>query len=149
MAGSARANMVHSRDRRRVLAAVGTATAVGVAGCLDVFAREPYDVGMDETAFLPADLTVSVGTTVVWRNTSTRGHTVTAYEDPLPEGAAFFASGGYESEAAAREAWATDSGGRLETDDTFEHTFEVPGEFSYVCLPHETGGMIGTIRVER
>jgi len=140
--------MMQPQTRRRVVAALGTAVTGSLAGCTGVFATSEYDVGMRTQAFVPETLPVEPGTTVVWRNTSTRGHTVTAYEDTLPEGAAFFASGGYESEAAAREAWQDDSGGRLETDDTFEHTFEIPGEYGYVCLPHEEGGMIGTIVVE-
>ena len=140
--------MTKSRDRRRFLAAVGSAATVGLAGCLEMFEEDDHDVGMSETVFLPELLTVSVGTTVVWKNTSTRRHTVTAYEDPLPEGAAFFASGGFNSEQEAREAWDDEFGGELDTDHRFEHTFEVPGDYPYVCVPHESGGMIGTIRVE-
>ncbi|MFC7135955.1 plastocyanin/azurin family copper-binding protein [Halobaculum litoreum] len=30
---------------------------------------------------------------------------------------------------------------------TFEHTFTVPGEYVYVCVPHAGQGMIGTVRV--
>jgi plastocyanin len=141
--------MTQPQTRRRVLAALGTAATAGLAGCASVFATSEYDVGMRTQAFAPKTLQVDPGTTVVWRNTSTRGHTVTAYEDTLPDGVDFFASGGYESEAAAREAWQETSGGRLETDDTFEHTFESPGQYSYVCLPHEEGGMVGTIIVEK
>lgn len=131
-----------------MLAALGTAATGGLAGCLSAFTRGEYDIGMRTSAFAPETLRVDVGTTIVWRNTSARGHTVTAYEDTLPDGAAFFASGGYDSEAAAREAWEGDNEGLIGTSETFSHTFEVAGEYSYVCLPHETGGMIGTIIVE-
>ncbi len=140
--------MTKSRTRRRVLAAVGSAATVGLAGCLAMFGEDDHDVAMSETGFIPEALTVSVGTTVVWKNTSTRRHTVTAYEDPLPDRAEFFASGGFESEQEARDAWDDEFGGELNTDDRFEHTFEIPGDYPYVCIPHETGGMIGTVRVE-
>jgi len=103
---------------------------------------------MRTTAFAPETITVDTGTTVVWRNTSARGHTVTAYESTLPDGATFFASGGYESTDEAREAWHDDSGGRIETSGTFSHTFEIPGEYGYVCIPHETSSMVGTVIVE-
>ena len=95
--------MTQPQTRRRVLAALGTAATAGLAGCASVFATSEYDVGMRTQAFAPKTLQVDPGTTVVWRNTSTRGHTVTAYEDTLPDGVDFFASGGYESEAAARD----------------------------------------------
>ena len=140
--------MVESRTRRRVLATLGAAGVGGLGGCLSTFDRADYDVGMRATAFAPATITVKTGTTVVWRNTSARGHTVTAYQSALPDGAAFFASGGYESTSAAREAWHDDSGGRIETSETFRHTFEIPGEYGYVCIPHETSSMVGTVVVE-
>ncbi|GAA0513141.1 Plastocyanin [Halorubrum aquaticum] len=134
--------------RRRFLERAGAAgVAVGsslaLAGCL----ADQYDVGMTATGFVPEEVTVEVGESVVWENTSVRGHTVTAYEDAIPEAAEYFASGGFESEAAAREAW-SDFGGRLENGDRFSHTFSVPGRYDYVCLPHETGGMVGAVIVE-
>ncbi|WP_066414350.1 plastocyanin/azurin family copper-binding protein [Halorubrum aethiopicum] len=134
--------------RRRFLkraggAGVAVGTSLSLAGCL----ADQYDVGMTATQFRPEEITVEVGDRVVWENTSVRGHTVTAYEDAIPDGAEYFASGGFESEAAAREAW-SDFGGRLENGDRFSHTFSVPGRYDYVCIPHETGGMVGAVIVE-
>ena len=134
--------------RRRMLAAVGTAASAGLAGCSGVLGDEEYDVGMTATDFVPEELTVVVGTTVVWKNTSARAHTVTAYENLIPEEAAYFASGGYDDEVTARQEWWDDYGGIMESGDTFSHTFEVPGEYGYVCVPHETGGMTGRVYVE-
>ena len=134
--------------RRRFLAAVGTAAATGIAGCSGVLGDEEYDVGMTATEFVPEELTVEVGTTVVWKNTSARAHTVTAYENLIPEDADYFASGGYDDELTARQEWWDDYGGIMESGDTFSHTFEVPGEYGYVCVPHETGGMTGRVFVE-
>jgi len=135
-------------DRRRFLRAVGTAGLIGVAGCASVASTGEYDVGMTATAFDPPEITVSVGESVTWRNTSSRGHTVTAYEESLPEGAAFFASGDFDSESAARDGFSGDLEGSLSNADTFTHTFEVPGTYPYFCIPHEQAGMVGTVVVE-
>jgi len=32
--------------------------------------------------------------------------------------------------------------------ETYRHTFNVRGQYDYVCVPHESLGMAGTIRVE-
>lgn len=140
-------------ERRAFLAIVGGGLAVGGAGCVDVGLGEggldddEFDVGMTANAFRPEEYEVSVGETVVWGNNSTRGHTVTAYGSELPEGAAFFATGGFESTGAAREAWSTGRDGNLPPGETFEHTFETPGEYPYFCIPHERGGMVGVVVV--
>lgn len=130
--------------------AVGTASlAVGttgaLAGCLD---DDDYDVAMTADGFVPDALTVDPGTTVVWENTSSRRHTVTAYENAIPDAAEFFASGGFEDETSARDAFWSDFGGELNNGDRFSHTFEVPGRYDYVCIPHEEGGMYATVFVE-
>jgi plastocyanin len=141
-------------NRRAYLAALGGAGTAGLAGCLGdvVSANAPCDgracdVGMSGSAFLPREITVSVGETVKWRNTSARAHTVTAYESGIPEDATYFASGGYDSEQAARDAW-NGSKGAIESDETWEHTFEVAGTYEYFCIPHEVGEMLGTVVVE-
>jgi len=133
-------------QRRSFLAGVGSA-AVGVTvGCLS--GSDGYDVGMTADSFRPAEVTVAPGETVVWENTSTRSHTVTAYEGAIPDGASFFASGGYGGEAAAREAWDGEFGGELVNGDRFSRAFEVPGRYDYFCIPHEEGGMVGAVIVE-
>lgn len=138
-------------DRRSFLAVGASLGATATAGCLAVFNStandDPtYDVGMTDSAFDPQTFEVAVGDTVVWKNTSGRSHTVTAYEDQIPADAVYFASGGFESESAAREAW-TSGGGAIVSGDTYEHTFETPGDHHYVCIPHERVGMTGTIVV--
>lgn len=135
-------------DRREFLAAAGGAASVALAGCVGVLSQDDYDVGMTADAFTPDRLVVDAGTTVVWENTSTRAHTVTAYEDLVPEDADYFATGGFDSEAAAREAWEDGGRGGIDNGEQFSHTFEIPGEYGYVCVPHEQAGMIGTIVVE-
>ena len=139
-------------SRRRVLAGLGTAAAVGVAGCAGgdggASAESGYDVGMTAVAFDPTEITVSVGDTVVWANTSSRGHTVTAYDSGIPDDADFFASGGYDSTETARDAFGSELGGLIESGEEWSHTFETAGEYEYVCIPHEASGMIGTVVVE-
>lgn len=95
--------------------------------------------------FDPKQVRVAPGTTVTWVNDSEVGHTVTAYEDSIPADADYFASGGFESERTARD---NVSGGLLATGDSYKHTFEVAGTYEYVCIPHESSGMTGTVTVE-
>jgi plastocyanin len=137
-------------SRRRLLASLGTAAAVGVAGCAGggASAEADYDVGMTAVAFDPTEITVSVGDTVVWANTSSRGHTVTAHDSGIPDDADFFASGGYDSTEAARDAFGSELGGLIESGEEWSHTFETPGEYEYLCIPHEASGMFGTVVVE-
>lgn len=141
-------------DRRGYLATLSAGTAVALAGCTtlaDVGERlsgeEEYDIGMSRNAFDPAEYEVRVGDRVVWKNTSGADHTVTALEDSLPEGADYFATGGYDDEETARGAWHDSRGGRLEPRETFSHTFDVPGSYDYICEPHVGAGMVGTIVV--
>ncbi|MDS0474331.1 plastocyanin/azurin family copper-binding protein [Natrinema sp. 1APR25-10V2] len=141
--------------RRVYLAAVGTAASAGLAGCssaLSVIESDPCSggdchIGMNRTEFLPATYEVSVGDTVVWKNTSEADHTVTAYGELIPDDAAYFASGGFEDQDSAYNAWHGERGGRLGSRETYEHTFDVPGTYEYFCIPHERGNMTGEIVV--
>ena len=134
--------------RRRFLAAAGAAGAIGLAGCSALATGGDYDVGMTALAFDPTEITVEVGDEMVWRNTSSRSHTVTAYEAAVPDGADYFASGGYDSESTARNAFYDDLGGRITSGETYAHTFPVAGRYDYFCIPHEQGGMVGAVVVE-
>jgi len=143
-------------DRRTFLASGAALASVGLAGCNALpgtsastgdSEETEYDVGMGSAFFRPSKIEVAAGETVVWRNTGNRRHTVTAYQGQYPEEADYFASGGYESEAAAREGWQDGFGGAIESTQTYEHTFEVPGTYHYVCIPHEPQGMVGQVVV--
>lgn len=141
-------------QRRVYLAAVGTAVSASLAGCSSVRSAfndesctgEDCYIGMSRTEFTPESYEISAGDTVVWKNTSEAYHTVTAYESQIPDEAEYFASGGYESQLAAYDAW-DDHGGELGTRDTYEHTFEIPGTYDYFCIPHERAQMVGEIVV--
>ena len=116
------------------------------AGCSALGGSDTPRVSMAEGfVFAPERLRVDRGTTVRWVNDSDVGHTVTAYDDGLPEGATYFASGGFEGERAARNDV---RGGLLDAGETYEHTFEAVGRYEYVCIPHESSGMTGTVVVE-
>ena len=134
---------------RRAFLTATAGVAVGLAGCTGQSRQQPdYDIGMSSSAFLPQDeFEPRVGEPVVWRNTGSRAHTVTAYESGIPENATYFASGGFESEQAARDAWFERGGGGIAGGETYEHTFEVPGTYNYVCIPHEPTGMVGNFTV--
>jgi plastocyanin len=91
-----------------------------------------------EFVFDPAELTINVGDTVTWVVVGEFPHSTTCdpakAADPahavLPEGA---------------EPW---DSGILQTDQEFSHTFDVAGEYSYFCIPHESMGMLGKLTVE-
>jgi plastocyanin len=104
-------------------------------------------VSMQAVAFEPAELTVSVGDTVAWEWAAGEAHNVVAYGEELPEGATYWASGGFESEEAARTGWENGEGA-VQEGQSYVHTFETAGEHAYFCVPHEAAGMEGTIIVE-
>ncbi|MFP9193474.1 cupredoxin domain-containing protein [Natronosalvus vescus] len=140
--------------RRAYLATAGSATLAALAGCTvvgdvgeRVLGRTDYDIGMTRMEYLPFSYEATVGEPVVWKNTSEADHTITAIESMLPEGATYFATGDYDDQDTAEAAWHDHHGGRLGTRDTYEHTFEVPGTYGYICVPHVGGGMVGEVVV--
>lgn len=90
-------------------------------------------------AYVPENLTVKVGTTVLWKNTGKTLHDVTT--DPrmaqnksdvaLPPGAKPFDSGFIPPGAS------------------WSYTFIIPGRYVYCCLPHEKDHMVGRITVTK
>lgn len=135
--------------RRRVF--LGSVATISVAGCIDFVGSdnlEDGDIGMSSDSFRPEEFHTTVGETVTWVNTSSKAHTVTAFDQHIPDEAEYFASGDFESQSAAEDAWFDNFGGRMDRGDTFEHTFEVPGEYEYYCIPHIAAHMVGRIIVE-
>lgn len=111
-------------------------------GCAGGSAEVEIDGGQ---RFEPAELTISGGETITFRNTSSEPHTVTAYQNEMPEGAAYFSSGGLSSEESARDELAD---ALVAAGETYELTLVEPGTYRYFCIPHEEAGMKGTIVVE-
>lgn len=140
-------------NRRTFLTAGAGLASVGLAGCSAVPGgsasadETEYDVGMGAAFFNPGEIEIAVGETVLWRNTGNRRHTVTAYEGQIPDDAAYFASGGFDTEEAARDGWRDGFGGGIDAGEEYERTFEVPGTYQYFCIPHEPSGMVGEIVV--
>ena len=83
-------------------------------------------VRMVNFAFQPQSLTIQVGDTVLWTNTTTTGHNVVSDSSPAawPASALFTRPG------------------------TFPVTFTQPGTYGYFCSPHRSFGMTGTIVVQ-
>lgn len=92
----------------------------------------------DQLKFDPETITIKVGDSVTWTTVGTVPHTSTG--DPskaanaanvsLPDGA---------------EPW---DSGMMNQGEEFTYTFQVPGEYKYICIPHELAGMLGTVVVE-
>ena len=91
----------------------------------------------DDDTFSPASVSVSVGQTVRWINSSQHSHTVTddakvaseAKDVSLPTGVKPFNSG------------------KIPPGGTFEMKFPTPGTYKYVCEPHEDMDMKGQVVV--
>jgi len=118
------------------LAATGTAAGQEQTTTVDM---------TDGLVFDPDEITVQVGTEVVWENVGSVGHSVTAYEEEMPEGTEFWASGGLDSESAARDAYPGQ--GDVAGGESYSHTFETTGTHEYFCIPHEAVGMLGVVEV--
>jgi len=80
------------------------------------------DVAITKFAFAPKDITGAPGTKVVWTNHDEAPHTVTSSDKS-------FASKG------------------MDTDDTYEHTFDREGDFGYICTVHPF--MTGVVHVRK
>ena len=140
-----------THSRRSVLRQSGIGLAGGMsvlAGCLGGLSGSsgPTVTMTGDLRFDPVEVTIESGETVTWENESGAPHTASAYAESLPEDAAYFASGGYESEQAIRQSMS--ARGFLERGETYQYTFEVTGTYRYFCLPHEENRMIGTVIVE-
>jgi plastocyanin len=91
----------------------------------------------DARKFEPATLTVQRGTTVTWRHVSGSGHTATLDPSKVKDASRVAMPAGVQP-------W---DSGNLSDGRTWSFTFDIPGTYRYVCLPHEDRGMLGTIVV--
>jgi plastocyanin len=82
----------------------------------------------DNFRFFPSEVTLPRGARIRWVNDVAMAHTITP------------------GNAGQAGAWA--SQGISAAGATFEHTFATAGNFPYHCIPHQGGGMTGTIRVQ-
>ncbi|WP_335999300.1 halocyanin domain-containing protein [Halorientalis halophila] len=85
--------------------------------------------GSTNFAFDPPAVVVTPGTTITWRWTGNGGaHNVESAD---------------ASDAEFRSGDAVDSG-----SETFEQTFDEPGNYLYYCFPHQGSGMHGAVIVQ-
>jgi plastocyanin len=94
--------------------------------------------------FEPSSTAVSQGDTVEFVFDS-GGHNVSGHPDAasdvsLPEGAEPFAS--YDISGDDINHLSLNEAG-----STYRHTFETTGQYTYVCVPHASSGMIGNLTV--
>jgi plastocyanin len=92
-----------SASNARVVAS--TATAQGAAKSQEVVVK------IDNFSYMPHDLTVVAGTTIIWVNNDDIPHTVVSTTDV------------FKSRA-------------LDTDDKFSFKFDKPGTYEYFCSIH-------------
>ena len=83
-------------------------------------------VDVQDNAFAPAEVTVSVGDTVTWTQTGSNPHSVTADD------------GSFDSHPNCSFA----TGECMQQGQTYEQVFNTPGRVQYYCRIH--GGPLGT-----
>ena len=108
----------------RISAAFALVICAGFAGrALHAVAAAPtVELDIAKFAFAPQEITVAPGTKIVWTNHDETPHTVSSNDKS-------FASKG------------------LDTDDKFEHTFAMEGDFAYICTVHPF--MTGVVHVRK
>jgi plastocyanin len=100
-------------------AAIPGLTAAGEA--VVAAAASTATINIENFKFLPGNLTVPAGTTVVWKNEDDSPHRIGDRTGMLKSAA-------------------------LDSDETFSHTFAAPGQYPYICTLHPY--MRGTIVVK-
>ena len=87
--------------------------------------------------FSPREITIRVGDTVEWQNSSLFTHTMT-----------LDAALARTAENVALPAGVLPShSADVPPNSTYRYTFRVAGNYRYVCLPHERLGMVGGVIV--
>lgn len=89
-------------------------------------------VEMEAVGFEPETVEVSTGDTVAWVHTGGEPHNVVAYEGEVPDGADYWASGGFSSEEGEREGWENGQGA-VRSGEYYERSFETAGTRVLLC----------------
>ncbi|WP_435158864.1 DUF5059 domain-containing protein [Haladaptatus sp. DFWS20] len=105
-------------------------------------------VKIQAVSFDSKSLTVKKGDKVAFKHVGGEAHTVTAYEEKIPDGASYWSSAGSNSQKEAEKAWENGKGA-VQSGQAYVHTFETTGTYKYYCIPHESAGMTGSITVEK
>jgi plastocyanin len=121
-----------------LVACGGGASAPAASGSGASSAAAPTIQMTNDNKFSPATLTVPKGATVTFQNASTMVHTAT--DDP--------AKAVNKSDAVLPEGAQPWDSGLIQPGQSWTHTFDVVGSYSFFCIPHETLGMLGKITVQ-
>lgn len=89
---------------------------------LNANSNEELEIDIEGYVFNPYELKIKTGTTVIWYNRDSAGHTVTSETGSELDSGLFF------------------------NGETFSHKFNTPGTYNYFCKPHPQ--MTGVIIVE-
>jgi plastocyanin len=101
------------------------------------------NAGLTPYAFSPANLSVKVGTTVIWTNNGKASHTSTSDATPAVWASGTVAPAGSTS-CAPNDPYCTPG---TTPPGTFNQTFTTAGTYQYHCAFHQAQGMTGTITV--
>ncbi len=125
------------------MAASGLTQTAGCQGGSDSARASPDILAGPEgrLVFAPEQFELTVGETARWFFASA-GHNLSCrpkHSDlvDLPDRAQPFST--YDSDESPRTI--TPNG------ESFTHTFQIPGAYTYVCIPHEDAGMTGQLLV--
>jgi plastocyanin len=130
-------NTVSSADS--VTKASGSSSPTGSGAAGSAVAGTTHTVEMlDQLKFDPAELTVKAGDTVTWKNTGSMPHTTTC--DPSKA-----LDKNHIKQPDGGDTW---DSGILNGGQSYSHTFVVPGDYQYICIPHEAANMIGKVTVQ-
>jgi plastocyanin len=99
-------------------------TAIAALAVASPSLAADFTIGASDYKFTPPTQSIAVGDTAIWS----------------------FENDGHTTTSAPRQAESWDSQAKA-AGETFRKTFTRPGRFQYVCTPHETFGMKGTIVV--
>ena len=91
----------------------------------------------DQLVFEPKQIEVAAGQKVTWKNVGKVAHTVTAAKSKV-------ADPSLVSVPAGTKEW---DSGFVGEGESFSRSFEKPGTYRYVCIPHEGAGMVGSVVV--
>jgi plastocyanin len=148
--------MTASVDRRRFLGLLGGLALLGVplvgacAAQPTVQPKAPAQVGQtsgqvgavtvemnDQNKFVPELVTIKKGGTVTWKNVGTMVHNVSTDATMAAD----------KAHAAIPSTAKPFTSPMLNGGQSFAHTFDVAGEYTYFCQPHEALGMVGRVVV--
>nr|ABV22213.1 chloroplast plastocyanin [Karlodinium veneficum] len=120
-------------SRRNALGRAAAAAAAMIGAPALVSAGATVKMGTDSgaLAFEPKDVTICAGDTVTWTMNKNGPHNVLFSEAP----------DGFETDDESMEGYLSEVG------STWSKKLDIAGTYNYLCQPHKSGGMVGSITV--